>query len=148
MATNMLPVRRTRPASPSPRKEIALLLSLTRRLGEDCRHLVREPGYRAVEPSLRALDLYLCVLRPRFRRAETQRVPLPILQLSDRIQSKPGLPRRWAHGPGVSGPDRPQPRPTGPADHQDDLGLQAPAEISPANKAAGRMGGRGRETYV
>src|SRR5215475_3529780 len=107
MATNMLPVRRTRPASPSPRKEIALLLSLTPQAW----------------PSLRALDLYLCVLRPRFRRAETQRVPLPILQLSDRIQSKPGLPRRRAHGPGVSGPDRPQPRPTGPADHQDDLGL-------------------------
>src|SRR5262245_18593535 len=93
--------------------------------------------------------IYTCVcFALRFRRAETQRVPLPILQLSDRIQSKPGLPRRWAHGPGVSGPDRPQPRPTGPADHQDDLGLQAPAEISPANKAAGRMGGRGRETYV
>src|SRR5262247_1797182 len=118
MATNMLPVRRTRPASPSPRKEIALLLSLTpqawRRLQTPCPR---------TGPSLRALDLYLCVLRPRFRRAETQRVPLPILQLSDRIQSKPGLPGRWAHGPGVSGPDRPQPRPTGPADHQDDLGL-------------------------
>jgi hypothetical protein len=61
------------------------------------------------------------LLRPGLRRAEAQRVPLPILQLSDRIQSQPGLPGRRAHGPGVSGPDRPQPRPTGPADHQDDL---------------------------
>src|SRR6202007_2937432 len=53
-----------------------------RTLGEDRRHLVRAPGYRAIEPSLRALDLRLCVLRARLRRAETQRVPVPVLQLS------------------------------------------------------------------
>src|SRR5271166_5208265 len=46
---------------------------------------------RATEPGLRALDLRLCMLRARLRRAEAQRVPLPVLQLSDRIQSKPGL---------------------------------------------------------
>src|SRR2546427_4020089 len=34
--------------------------------------------------------------------------PLPIPQLSDRIQSKPGLRGGRAHGPGVSGPHRPQ----------------------------------------
>ena len=72
--------------------------------GEDRRHLVRAPGYRAIEPGLRALDLQLCVLRARLRRAEAQRVSLPVLQLSDRIQSKPGLRGRRAHGPGVSGP--------------------------------------------
>src|ERR1700751_3774544 len=58
---------------------------------EDRRHLVQAPGYRAIEPGLRALDLQLCVLRARLRRAEAQRVPLPIFQLPDRIQSKPGL---------------------------------------------------------
>jgi len=31
-------------------------------------------------------------------------VPLSVLQLSDRIQSKPGLRGRRAHGPDVSGP--------------------------------------------
>src|SRR6266403_2170795 len=75
-----------------------------RRSGQDRRHLVRAPGYRATEPGLRALDLRLCMLRARLRRAEAQRVPLPVLQLSDRIQSKPGLPGGRAHGPGVSGP--------------------------------------------
>src|SRR4051794_39294143 len=59
---------------------------------------------RATEPGLRALDLQLCVLRPRLRRAEAQRVPLSVLQLSDRIQSKPGLRGRRPHGPDVSGP--------------------------------------------
>src|SRR5438105_5952987 len=38
------------------------------------------------------------MLRARLRRAEAQRVPLSVLQLSDRIQSKPGLRGRRAHG--------------------------------------------------
>src|SRR5260370_103742 len=75
-----------------------------RRSGEDRRHLVRTPGYRATEPGLRALDLHVCVLRPRLRRAEAQRVPLSVLQLSDRIQSKPGLRAGRTDGPSVSGP--------------------------------------------
>jgi hypothetical protein len=53
---------------------------------------------------LRASDLHLCVLRPRLQRAEAQRLPVSILQLSDRIQSKPGLRSRRTHGPDVSGP--------------------------------------------
>src|SRR6185369_5624720 len=35
--------------------------------------------------------IYLSVLRARLRRTEAQRVPLSVLQLSDRIQSQPGL---------------------------------------------------------
>src|SRR3954469_5560346 len=73
-------------------------------LAKDRRDLVRTTGYSATEPGLRALDLQLCVLRPRLRRAEAQRVPLSVLQLSDRIQSKPGLRGRRPHGPDVSGP--------------------------------------------
>src|SRR6266566_2686322 len=119
-----------------------------RRSGEDRRHLVRAPGYRAIEPGLRALDLRLCMLRARLRRTEAQRVPLPIFQLSDRIQSKPGLRGGRAHGPGVSGPDRSQPCSPGPEDHQDDSRIQASPDLSPAKQAVGRMGSRGRETCV
>src|SRR6202023_3736142 len=99
-----------------------LLLSLASPawLGEDRRDLVRTTGYRATEPGLRALDLHLCVLRARLRRTEAQRVPLPIFQLSDRIQSKPGLRGGRAHGPGVSGPHRSQPCSTEPEAPQDD----------------------------
>src|ERR1700760_338470 len=116
-----------------------------RRLGEDRRHLVRASGYRAIEPGLRALDLQLCLLCPRLRRAQAQRLPLPILQLPNRIQSQPGLPGRRAHGPSVSGPDRPQPRAARPENHQDHPRLQASPEKSPAS---GQMGSRGRETCV
>src|SRR6201997_4109878 len=73
---------------------------------------------------------------------------LRLLQLSDRIQSKPDLRCGRGHGPGVSGPDRPQPRATGPEDHQNHPGLQAPSEISPARQAFGRMASRGRETSL
>ena len=82
----------------------------------------------------------LCMLRARLRRAEAQRVPLPVLQLSDRIQSKPGLRGGRAHGPGVSGPHRPQPCPTRSEDHQDHPRIQASSEKSPANQAVGPNG--------
>jgi hypothetical protein len=53
-----------------------------------------------------------------------------------------------AHGPGVSGAHRPQSCATGPEDHQDDPRIQASPDLSPTNQAVGRMGSRGRETYV
>src|SRR5262249_6452982 len=112
------------------------------------RHLVRAPDDRAIEPSLRPLDLYLPVLCARFRRAEAEWVLLSVLELPDRVQPKPGLRGRRAHGPGLPGADSPQPRPTGPDDYQNHPRIQAPAKISPARQAVGRMGSRGRETYV
>src|SRR6202008_3657494 len=108
----------------------------------------RAPGNRAIEPGLRALDLHLSVLCPRLRRAETQRVSLSVLQLSDRIQSQPGLPGGRASRPGVSGLDRPQPRTIGSDVHQNDPGIPSPPEISPPRQAIGRMGSERRETCL
>src|SRR5215471_627118 len=145
---NMSPARHAKPVSASRSKETALQASLTPQVWRRSQNLVRASGYRATEPGLRALDLQMSVLRARLRRTEAERVSLPILELSNRIQPKPGLPGRWAHGPSVSRADRPQPRAARPENHQDHPGLQAPPEISPSLQALGRMGGRDRETCV
>jgi hypothetical protein len=74
--------------------------------GEDRRHLVRTTDYRAAKPSLRALDLYhLPVLRARPRRAEAERISLPILELLGGVQPEPGFRDRRRHGSGLSGTD-------------------------------------------
>src|SRR5437660_10675154 len=100
----MLPARRGGRASPAPRTETDFLLSRTPQVWRRSQRPCPNTGLYATEPGLRALDLHLCVLRARLRRAEAQRVPLSVLELSDRIQSKPGLRGRRAHGPDVSGP--------------------------------------------
>ena len=67
--------------------------------------------YRAAEPSLRALDLYhLLVLRARPGGTGAERVSLPVLELSDRVQPQPDFRDRRPHGAGLSGVDRSQPR--------------------------------------
>src|SRR6266550_9523128 len=79
------------------------------------RHLVRATDCRAAESGLRALDLYhLLVFRARPGGAEAKRVSLPVFQLSGGVQPQPDLRDRRAHGPGVSGADRPQSRAAGP----------------------------------
>src|SRR5271165_3828797 len=49
---------------------------------------------------------------------------------------------------GLPGPDRSQPSAVGPDDDKDDPWRQGPAKIPPTQHAGGRMGSRGRETYV
>jgi hypothetical protein len=77
-----------------------------------------------------------------------ERVSLPVLELSDRVQPQLAVRNRWTSGAGLPGSDRPQPRGAGPENHQDHRGLQTPAEISPAQEQALAMGSSGRETCV
>ena len=107
-----------------------------------------EPWAIGIEPGLPALDLQLPVLRARLRRAQAQRLPLSVPQLSDRIQSQPGVRGRRPSRPSVSGLNRPQPRTTGPDVHQDDPGIPSPPEISPPRQAISRMGSERRETCL
>ena len=59
-----------------------------------------------LKSSLRALDLYhLLVFRARAGGAETQRVSLPVFQLSGGIQPQPNFRDRSGHGSGLSGLD-------------------------------------------
>ena len=89
----------------------------------------------------------MSVLRPGRRRTAPQRLRLPLLDLSGRVQPQPAVPLGRPDGPGLRHGGRPDPLPAGRPGPSHPVRCQGPSPPRPQRRAA-PVGSRDRDTSV